>query len=58
MIKTMFIITTVLIIIYLGYHTYRFSKLEKGLDSKIAKGAVILDVRTASEYEKDILKVP
>lgn len=40
----------VLLAIYIGYRTYRFVKLSDGLDRKIAKGAIILDVRTEGEY--------
>ena len=50
--KTLFIIIAILITIYFGYHSYRFAKMDNGLDSRIASGAIILDVRTASEYKK------
>lgn len=40
----------VLVAVYIGYRTYRFVKLADGLDKKIAKGAIILDVRTEGEY--------
>jgi phage shock protein E len=33
------------------YRTYRFAMIDNGLDTKIAKGAVILDVRTVEEYK-------
>ncbi|EDM38924.1 rhodanese-like domain protein [Pedobacter sp. BAL39] len=50
MIKTALTLSVLLIIMYLGYRIYRFVNLDKGLDAKIAKGAVILDVRTPGEY--------
>ncbi len=46
------IITTLvgLLLIYAGYRVYRFMTLSDGLENKIAKGAIILDVRTEGEY--------
>jgi len=38
------------LVIYVAYKTYTFVKLSDGLENKIEKGAVILDVRTAAEY--------
>lgn len=35
---------------YLAYCTFRFITLDNGLDEKIKNGAVILDVRTETEY--------
>lgn len=46
----MLILLGLLIIMYLGYRTYRFVNLDKELKTKIAKGAIILDVRTDREY--------
>ncbi len=48
--KTIGIILGVCLLIYIGYRTYRFLNLDKGLGKKIEQGAVILDVRTPSEY--------
>lgn len=48
--KTFVIIAGTLLLIYVAYRTYRFAMLDKGLDTKIANGAIILDVRTESEY--------
>ena len=39
-----------LAVLYIAYRTYRFVMLADGLDKKIAKGAIILDVRTIGEY--------
>lgn len=39
-----------LALLYITYRTYRFVMLAEGLDKKIAKGAIILDVRTGNEY--------
>jgi len=45
------VITVVsLLTIYLSYRTYRYAMLDKGLDDKISRGAIILDVRTEDEY--------
>lgn len=49
--KTILWILLSLLVIYVGYRTYRLVMLADGLDKKIADGAVILDVRTAEEYE-------
>ncbi len=47
-----FVITVLLlIVVYALYKTYQRSHIDKGLDVLIAEGAVILDVRTAAEYE-------
>jgi len=51
MMKTILWILFSLLVTYLGYRTYRLVMLADGLDKKIADGAVILDVRTAEEYE-------
>lgn len=49
--KTALIVLSSLFIIYIGYRTYRFATLVDGLPARIAKGAIILDVRTQGEYE-------
>lgn len=48
--RTTLIIIAVLGIIYLSYRAFRFVTLDKGLDTKIANGAIILDVRTENEF--------
>ncbi|MBC9929001.1 rhodanese-like domain-containing protein [Chitinophaga qingshengii] len=48
--KTWLIIAGALLLIYMGYRVYRFYTLDKGLDKLVAAGAVILDVRTPSEF--------
>jgi phage shock protein E len=48
--KPVLITIVSLLVIYIGYRTYRFIMLADGLDKKIATGAIILDVRTADEY--------
>ncbi|RXK86398.1 rhodanese-like domain-containing protein [Filimonas effusa] len=48
--KTILIIAGVCLFIYIGYRIYRFVNLDKGLDARIANGAVILDVRTEREF--------
>ncbi len=49
--KTILITAGVFLIIYVAYRTYRFATLDNGLDIKIANAAIILDVRTESEYK-------
>jgi phage shock protein E len=49
--KTALIIAGAIMLVYVSYRSYRFATLDNGLDSKIANGAIILDVRTAKEYE-------
>ncbi len=51
MMKAVIITLVSLLVIYIAYRTYRFAMLDKGLDKEIAKGAIILDVRTEREYE-------
>lgn len=48
--KTFIIIISSILVIYIGYRTYRFAMLSHGLDKKIANGAIVLDVRTVEEY--------
>ena len=49
--RTLIIVAVIVIALYSIYRIYRIVNLDKGLDKKIAAGAVILDVRTATEYE-------
>lgn len=49
--KRLLIIGGVLLVIYIGYRIYRINTLSKGLDKLIARGAVVLDVRTQTEFE-------
>ncbi|MCL7987300.1 rhodanese-like domain-containing protein [Sphingobacterium sp. lm-10] len=48
--KYILITTIVVLMMYLVYRTYRFVTLANGLDKKIERGAIILDVRTTREY--------
>lgn len=48
--KALIIGCSILLVMYLAYRTYRYQTLAKGLDQRIARGAVILDVRTAREF--------
>ena len=48
--KTFLITAGIALLLYVSYRTYRLATLENGLESKIAAGATILDVRTAEEY--------
>lgn len=54
--KTFFIIACILLAGYIIYRSYRIATLDKGLDTIIATGAVILDVRTVSEFEQGHIK--
>jgi phage shock protein E len=49
--RTIMIICGIILLTYCSHKTYRYATLSKGLDEKIANGAVILDVRTPAEYE-------
>ena len=48
--KSFLIIGGILLFFYVSYRTYRIATLDKGLGNKIEKGAIILDVRTAQEF--------
>jgi phage shock protein E len=48
--KPIVITVSVLLLIYISYRTYRIFTLDKGLNKMVAKGAVILDVRTVKEF--------
>lgn len=48
--KLLFITAGALLTLYIAYRTYRFATLDDGLETKIANGAIILDVRTTEEY--------
>lgn len=48
--KTTLIIAIVVLLGYISYRTYYIFTLDKGLDKLIKEGAIILDVRTESEY--------
>lgn len=50
--KPIIITAVIILLIYITYRTYRIITLDNGLAAKMAKGAVILDVRTTDEYSK------
>jgi len=50
--KTLSIVVGMIILVYFSYRFYRYVNLDKGLDKLLANGAVVLDVRTVSEYNK------
>lgn len=54
--KTVLVIAGICLVIYVTYRIYRLVNLDKGLDTKIANGAVILDVRTESEFNTGHIK--
>ncbi len=49
--KYLVIALLVVIVTYALYKTYQRAHIDKGLDTLMAQGAVILDVRTPAEYE-------
>lgn len=49
--KAVYIIGGIVLLIYISYRTYRIAALDNGLAEKIKHGAIILDVRTESEYK-------
>ncbi|WP_405610286.1 rhodanese-like domain-containing protein [Polaribacter sp. Asnod1-A03] len=54
--KTVYIIISVFLAVIMLFFVfnriYRYNTIDKGLRKKITKGAIILDVRTVSEYRK------
>jgi phage shock protein E len=48
--KTLFIIAGILLVVYVTYKTYSISNIDKGLDKLITNKAIILDVRTETEF--------
>jgi len=54
--KTILIISGILVVVYLCYRTYRAMTLDKGLEKQLANGAIILDVRTENEYNTGHIK--
>ena len=54
--KTVYIIISVtlavVILFFVFNRIYRYNTIDKGLGKKIAKGAIILDVRTVGEFRK------
>lgn len=48
--KTALLLALISTLIYAGYRVYRSVHLSKELQSKIAEGAMMLDVRTPKEY--------
>lgn len=54
--KAILIFAGILLAGYITYRTYRMATLDKGLEVLVAKGAVILDVRTRAEFERGHIK--
>lgn len=54
--KVFLIIGIILLALYASYKTYRYASLSKGLDTEMANGAVILDVRTETEFQTGHIK--
>lgn len=54
--KEVLITIAILLVVYIAYRLYRIKTLDEGLDKKIARGAVILDVRTENEFSTGHIK--
>lgn len=54
--KALLLIAGLFILVYITFRTYRILNIDKGLDTMVKNGAVILDVRTAAEYKMGHLK--
>jgi len=54
--KASLITAGILLFLYLAYRTFRIATTDKGLEHLIANGAVILDVRTESEFATGHIK--
>ncbi|MDF2380560.1 rhodanese-like domain-containing protein [Nostoc ellipsosporum NOK] len=50
--KKLLIAAAVLLVLYVSYRIYRITTLSRDLDKLVARGAVILDVRTQAEFER------
>lgn len=48
--KGILITVGIFLLIYASYRVYRINTQEDGLDKRLANGAIILDVRTAKEF--------
>ncbi|MCG2614078.1 rhodanese-like domain-containing protein [Terrimonas sp. NA20] len=48
--RSILVIVGALVLVYLCYRTYRVLTLDRGLENRIATGAIILDVRTEQEF--------
>ena len=44
------VIAGIILLIYVSYRTYRFYTLERGIEKLVANRAIILDVRTVTEF--------
>ncbi|WP_312076737.1 rhodanese-like domain-containing protein [Chryseobacterium sp.] len=49
--KNLLIFCGIIATIYIVYRVYKYQTLDKGLDSLLKNGAVILDVRTEKEFK-------
>ncbi|KFF02135.1 rhodanese-like domain-containing protein [Chryseobacterium luteum] len=49
--KNTLIFGGIIFTVYIVYRVYRYQTLDDGLDTLVKKGAVILDVRTETEYK-------
>lgn len=54
--KVFAVICGIALFAYIIYRVYRFQTLDEGIDTLLKNGAVILDVRTAKEYEMGHIK--
>ncbi|MDQ1162564.1 phage shock protein E [Chryseobacterium sp. SORGH_AS 447] len=49
--KSLIVCCGIVLALYITYRIYKYQTLDDGLEQLIKKGAVILDVRTESEYK-------
>lgn len=48
--KTITVFLGIIILLYTSYRIYRIRNLDNGIDTKLKLGAIVLDVRTKSEF--------
>ncbi|HLS96031.1 rhodanese-related sulfurtransferase [Sphingobacterium allocomposti] len=54
--KVTIVLLGVLSVLYIGYRIFRIYTAEQGLGRLLDEGAVVLDVRTAQEFERGHIK--
>lgn len=54
--KTIILLLVIISVGYIAYRTYRILNIDNGLDKLVANGAIILDVRTNTEFKMGHIK--
>jgi phage shock protein E len=54
--RTVILLILIMLFLYAGYRIYRAAHLSEELQSKLAKGAILLDVRIEKEYAAGHIK--